>query len=109
MALALEMAPGQGVVLAGQPPGRAIVVGDGDLILNGMLSEGPGNATFLVNAFRWLAGDDARLSVVGRPTSVRKLALTEQDTAIIRWVALGLLPLIVIVLGAAVHVARRGR
>ena len=109
MALALELAPGQGVVLPGQRPGRALVVGDGDLVRNGLLAEGPGNATFLVNAFRWLAGDDARLSVVGRPTAVRKLALTEQDTAMIRWVVLGLLPLIVAVLGAAVFAARRGR
>ncbi|MFH1468234.1 MAG: DUF4350 domain-containing protein [Pseudomonadota bacterium] len=109
MACALELAPGQGVVQAGQPRGRVIVVGDGDLVMNALLAEGPGNATFLVNAFRWLAGDDDRLSIVGRPTSVRKLALTEQDTVMIRWVVLGLLPLIVIVLGGAVYMARRGR
>jgi hypothetical protein len=109
MAFALELAPGQGVVKAGQPRGRVIVVGDGDLVLNALLADGPGNATFLVNAFRWLAGDDDRLSIVGRPSAVRKLALTEQDTLMIRWVVLGLLPLIVIVLGGAVAMARRGR
>ncbi len=109
MAYALELGPGQGVVKAGQPRGRVVVVGDSDMVLNALLSEGPGNASFLVNSFRWLLGDDARLSVVGRPTKVRKLALTEEDTAIIRWVAMGLMPLLVFALGLAVWAARRGR
>jgi hypothetical protein len=109
MAYALELGPGQGLVKAGQPVGRAVVVGDGDMILNALVSEGPGNASFLVNAFRWLVKDDARLSVVGRPTKVRKLALTDADTAMIRWVALALMPLLVMMLGAAVWAGRRGR
>ncbi len=109
MAYALELAPGQGVVYAGQPRGRVVVVGDGDLVLNALLADGPGNATLLVNTFRWLMGDDKRLSVVGRPTKVRKLALTEEDTSMIRWVALGLMPLVIMVIGAAVWTGRRGR
>lgn len=109
MAYAIELMPGHGLVQAGQPVGRVVVVGDGDMLLNALVAEGPGNASFLVNAFRWLVGDDARLSVVGRPTKVRKLALTEEDTAMIRWVALGLMPLLVMMLGAAVWAARRGR
>jgi hypothetical protein len=109
MAYALELLPGHGLVKAGQPVGRVVVVGDGDMILNSLVADGPGNASFLVNAFRWLLGDDARLSVVGRPTKVRKLALTEADTAMIRWVALALMPLLVMMLGAAVWAGRRGR
>ncbi len=109
MGLALELGPGQGIVFAGQQRGRVVVVGDGDLVSNTLVADGPGNGTFLVNAFRWLVGDDARLSVVGRPTKVRKLALTDEDTAMIRWVALGLLPLLVILVGAAVWTTRRGR
>ncbi len=109
MAYALELGPGQGVVKAGQPRGRVVVVGDSDMVLNALVAEGPGNASFLVNSFRWLLGDDARLSVVGRPTKVRKLALTEEDTSMIRWVAMGLMPLLVFALGLAVWSSRRGR
>ena len=109
MAYALELGPGQGLVKAGQPVGRVVVVGDGDMLLNALVADGPGNASFLVNAFRWLLGDDARLSVVGRPTAVRKLALTEEDNAMIRWVALVLMPLLVMMLGLAVWAGRRGR
>jgi len=109
MAYAIELGPGQGVVKAGQPVGRVVVVGDGDMALNALVADGPGNASFLVNTFRWLLRDDARLSVVGRPTTVRKLALTEQDTAMIRWVALVLMPLLIMMLGLAVWAGRRGR
>ena len=62
-----------------------------------------------MNAFRWLLGDEARLSVVGRPTTVRRLALTAEDRGVIRWVALGLLPLLTLLLGGAVWASRRGR
>ena len=109
MAYALELGPGQGIVKAGQPVGRVVVVGDGDMVLNSLVADGPGNASFLVNSFRWLLRDDARLSVVGRPTTVRKLALTEADNAMIRWVALALMPLLIMMLGLAVWASRRGR
>ncbi len=109
MAYAIELGPGQGIVKAGQPVGRVVVVGDGDMVLNSLMADGPGNASFLVNSFRWLLGDDARLSVVGRPTTVRKLALTEEDTSMIRWVALALMPLLIMMLGLAVWAGRRGR
>lgn len=109
MAQALEIQPGKGIVYKGPRYARLVVVGDGDFMTNGVVPEGPGNATFIVNAFRWLVGDDDRLSVVGRPTTVRRLALTDEDTRMIRWVALGLGPLCVFLAGAAVWAARRGR
>ena len=109
MALAVDLTPGRSLVQRGQLPGRVVVVGDADLMTNALISEGPGNATFIVNSARWLVGDDARLSVVGRPTRVRRLALTEEDTAMIRWMAMGLMPLCVFLLGAAVWGYRRGR
>ncbi len=109
MAWAVTAAPGQGLVRAGRPEGRAVVVGDADCATTSLFQEGPGNASFFVNAMRWLVGDDARLSVVGRPTAVRRLALTEEDTTAIRWVALALMPLLIVIAGAAVWASRRGR
>lgn len=110
MAVALELASGEGsVVNDGKRIARMVVVGDGDVMTNQLLSEGPGNSTFAVNAFRWLLWDDARLSVIGQPTAVRRLALTTEDQARIRWLVIGLMPLLSVALGAAVWASRRGR
>ncbi|MCB9745248.1 MAG: Gldg family protein [Alphaproteobacteria bacterium] len=110
MAAALELQPQEGsLVNVGKRVARVLIVGDSDLMTNALLAEGPGNTSFAVNAFRWLVWDDARLSMVGRPTRVRRLALTEEDQGRIRWVVLGLLPMLSLVLGAAVWSSRRGR
>lgn len=107
MAYALEIGGESGLVKKGLA--RMVVLGDSDVLTNSLLSEGPGNLTFAVNTLRWLVGDDGRLSVVGRPTAVRKLALTAQDLDQLRWVVLGLGPLLAVLVGAGVWASRRGR
>jgi ABC-type uncharacterized transport system involved in gliding motility auxiliary subunit len=107
MALALDVTPDSGLVRKGA--GRVVVLGDADMLSNSLLSEGPGNASFAINCVRWLVGDEGRLSVVGRPTAVRRLALTDEDRGKIQWLALGLGPLLAVGLGAAVWTSRRGR
>ena len=107
MAVALEVSRDSGLVKKGSA--RVLIAGDSDLFTNGLLSEGPGNASFVLNSFRWLVGDDDRISVVGKPASVRRLAISAEDVDQIRWLALGLGPLLVLLLGAGVWAARRGR
>lgn len=107
MALALEIAPDSGLVRKGRA--RAVVVGDADVFTNALLAEGPGNVTFAVNAVRWLVGDEGRLSVVGRPTTVRRLSLTQEDLGRVRGLVLLMGPILAVVLGAGVWAARRGR
>jgi hypothetical protein len=107
MALALELTPDSGLVKHGR--GRVVITGDADMLTNGLLSEGPGNASFAINTFRWLLGDEGRLSVVGRPSSVRRLALSADDLGKVRWLVLSLGPLLAVVLGAGVWASRRGR
>ncbi|MFZ5475370.1 MAG: GldG family protein [Myxococcota bacterium] len=107
MALALELGQDSGLVKRGQA--RAIVLGDADLFTNSFLSEGPGNVSFAVNCFRWLVGDEGRLSVVGRPTAVRRLSVTAEDLAQLRWMVLLMGPILAVVLGAGVWASRRGR
>ena len=107
MAVALDITKDSGIVKKGAA--RVLVLGDSDVLSNTLLAEGPGNVTFAVNCFRWLVGDEGRLSVVGKPSQVRRLALTEEDQGEIRWVALGLGPLLIIVLGLGVWASRRGR
>jgi hypothetical protein len=107
MALALELTQDSGLVRRGGA--RVVVLGDSDLLTNNLLSEGPGNLSFAVNTFRYLVGDDGRLSVSGRPANVRKMALTEEDLAQVRWVVVGLGPVLAILAGAAVWASRRGQ
>lgn len=107
MAVALEISPDSGLVNRGRA--RVVVIGDSDLLTNGLLSEGPGNASFAINTFRWLLGDEGRLSVVGRPSAARRLALSQDDLGKLRWLVLSIGPLLVVTLGAAVWAARRGR
>jgi len=110
MAYAIEIKPdAAGPVTPGKRVGRVIVVGDAEFATNAILEEGPGNATFLVNAFRWMLWDDSRLSVIGKPTRVRRLALTDQDKGMLRWLTLGLMPLVTVLAGAGVWASRRGR
>ncbi|GDX78600.1 hypothetical protein LBMAG42_04110 [Deltaproteobacteria bacterium] len=107
MAVALDVSRDSGLVKKGAA--RVLVVGDADLFTNSLLAEGPGNASFILNSFRWLVGDEDRISVVGRPASKRRLALTAEDGEQIRWLAIGFGPLLVVLLGAAVWATRRGR
>ncbi len=113
MALALELRPGQGLVRAGKPMGRVVVIGDGDAFTNALLGEAPGNAVFAVNAVHWLAGDDRRLGVtvgtVGKGTRARRLALTAEDMGTLRWVSIGLMPGLVALIGVLTRLGRRGR
>jgi hypothetical protein len=90
-------------------PARVLVVGDSDLVADELIAEGPGNSTFAVNAVRWLVGEDERMSEVGRPSQIRKLALSREQLSMIQWVVLGLMPLLAVLAGAAVWSARRGR
>lgn len=106
---ALELQPGGGFVNAGKRVSRVLVVGDSDFASNDLLATGPGNATLLVNSFRWLVWDDARLSVIGTATAIHRLALTEEDQGRIRWLVMGLTPLMMLLLGLAVWASRRGR
>jgi hypothetical protein len=106
MALALEVGADSGLA---RTPARVIVVGDADVFSNNLVAEGPGNATFALNALRWLVGDEDRLSVVGRPAASRRMAITAADLERIRTLALALGPVLAVLAGVAVQLSRRGR
>lgn len=110
LALALDLFPASGLVRAGKEGARVLVVGDGDAFTNALMEEGPGNTAFAVNAIHWLVGEDARLGAgPSRSAGVRRLALTKEDAGTVRWISLGLMPLLVGLMGLGVWSARRGR
>jgi hypothetical protein len=110
MALATEIRPGRGLVRSGKRPARVLTVGDSDFLSNGLLSDGPGNVTFTLDAVHWLAGADLRVASVGaRKRRVRRLAITKEQLGSLRWLSMGFLPLLVGIIGFAVRTNRRGR
>jgi hypothetical protein len=113
MAAAVDLRPGSPLVRSGKPQGRMVVVGDGDAFTNALIGETPGNSVFAVNIVHWLAREDRRLGAtvgtVGKAAKVRRLALTQEDLGRLRWLSLGLMPLLVAGLGLAAQLSRRGR
>ncbi len=107
MALTAELDAASGLVRDGTA--RVVVLGDADVLTNGMLAEGPGNATFTVNAVRWLVGDEVRAAAVGRPAGTRRLALTQEDLDRVRSWSLGFGPVVALLLAGVAWLSRRGR
>lgn len=110
MAAAAVVHPGQGLVRSTRPAARVVVVGDSEMFTNALLSEGPGNQLLATNMVHWLAGEDRRLEIgVGRTSTVRRLAITQEELGTIRWISLGLMPSVVFLLGMLSWRSRRGR
>lgn len=110
LAVALTLQPGKGLVRSSKSAGRVVVVTDGDLFTNALMTEYPGNVPFALNIVHWLAGQDTRLGVAaGRVTKRRRLALTKEETGMVQAVSLGLMPMVVFFFGVAVWTTRRGR
>ena len=87
--------------------GRVVVVSDSDILTDEVLSDGPGNASFLVNTLRWLITRDELGSVVSRPGSIRRIALSPGQISATRVVVLGLVPLVPLLAALVVRVLRR--
>jgi hypothetical protein len=110
MAVALELRPGSDWVRAGKPPARVLVIGDSDFLGNHLFIDGPGNSTLALDAVHWLAGADLRVASVGaRRQKTRRLAISKNQLETLRWVSLGVLPVLVGLFGFAVRFGRRGR
>lgn len=88
--------------------GRAVVVGDVDVLGDELLQTGPGNRTFVANVVRWLVGADEALDRAGRPALHRPVAMGRGQWAIVRGIVLGW-PVVVMLVGVCVLVSRRRR
>ena len=110
MAVALQLRPGTEWVRSGRTPARVMVVGDSDFLGNNLFAEGPGNSTFVLDTVHWLSGADLRVASVGaRKQKVRKLAISKNQLEALRFVSMGILPLLVGLMGFAIRWTRRGR
>lgn len=108
VALALRVGPPHPAINLGRVS-RVLVMGDSDALTDELMADGPGNTTFAVNSLRWLAGDEERMSWVGRPTDRRRLSLSTTQLRVVQWLVLGLMPLLAVLAGALMWWMRRDR
>jgi ABC-type uncharacterized transport system involved in gliding motility auxiliary subunit len=93
-----------------QTEARLVTVGDLNLFLN----EGiylNGNSVFWLNTLNWLAGDEHEQSLdfVPREAIARQLTISPAQVAFVQFVALFVLPALILLAGLAVWQQRRGR
>lgn len=87
---------------------RAIVAGDSDFFTNGY-QHLLGNLDFFLSAANWLAERDDRLVIRPRGREASRLFLSEGQVAVLKFVAIDVIPVTLLVAGLAVWVARRSR
>ncbi|MHB8670307.1 MAG: hypothetical protein ACYDAD_07085, partial [Acidimicrobiales bacterium] len=83
-------------------------VGDVDFATNAFVDQA-GNATLLVRALDWVTLEDDLITVSTHLPSLRPLDLTQARLTYARLVTAGLVPLLFVLAGAGVWLARRSR
>jgi ABC-type uncharacterized transport system involved in gliding motility auxiliary subunit len=102
---AIEKPIGQG---ESRKDARLVVIGDADFANNRWALVSPYNADLFLNSLNWLSGQEAYISV--RPNSFAPdvFTMTANDTALIFFASVFLLPQLVVMLGIGVAIRRRG-
>lgn len=88
---------------------RLVVVGDSDLVSNGILTSvrGTGNLDLILNAINWLAEEEELIAIGPKTRQPRPILLTPSQARFIAVSSIIFLPLIVVVAGVAVWWSRR--
>ncbi len=95
-----------GVELNKQRPPAMVVIGDSDFVTNGYLNFS-GNRDFFLNALHWLAEEGDLISISPTVASFEPMVLTRNQSQILLYVQVLLLPGLVFGLGAYVWQRRR--
>ena len=85
---------------------RAVVIGDGDFLSNAFLGNG-GNREFGQRVFDWLLGDDALIDLPDKGAPDRQLQLTQTQLGVIGLAFLLVLPMVLLLAGAAIWWRRK--
>jgi hypothetical protein len=86
---------------------RVVVIGGGDFLSNAFLDDG-GNLAFGERVFDWLLGDDA-LASVAQPAPDAVMKPTRMQLGVLTFGYLVALPILLILIGLAIHWRRRRR
>jgi ABC-type uncharacterized transport system involved in gliding motility auxiliary subunit len=94
----------------GDPPRelRAVVAGDSDFFSNGYLHL-LGNQDLFLSMVSWLAERDDRLSIRPRAREASRLELTEGQVGALKFLAIDVVPVALLLAGIAVWLSRRER
>jgi len=87
---------------------RALVAGDSDFFANGY-QQLLGNLDFFRSAVAWLAERGDRFSIRPRLREASRLALSEAQVSVLKFVAVDVVPVALLVAGLAVWLVRRNR
>lgn len=86
---------------------RLVVIGDSLFVSNSLLGDGA-NSDFANQIVNWLVNRDSLLNEIGpSPMSEYEILLTQEQMTQVRWLFLGMIPGVVIVLGFFVWLRRR--
>lgn len=91
---------------AGRKGLRLVVFGDSDFATNQLLEANVANSVMLSNTFNWLVEREALLGIPPKKTEQVRLTLTGDEFRNV-WLLAALLPVLSVVLGAAVFFRRR--
>ncbi len=96
-------------VEGGETEARLVVFGDSDLVTNALLNSirGFGNVDLFLNAINWLAEEEELISIRPKPPDTRQIILTPPQMRLILYSSAGLLPLVILAIGAMVWWQRR--
>jgi gliding motility-associatede transport system auxiliary component len=87
---------------------RVVVAGDADFALNGLVGA-LGNRDFFVDAVGWLAEDDDRITIRPRSRDTAVVFLSQAQAVTLAVISVDVVPVLLLGLGLAVWLARRGR
>jgi ABC-type uncharacterized transport system involved in gliding motility auxiliary subunit len=82
------------------------VIGDSDFASNRHFRNG-NNSDLFLNAINWLAEGEEIISVDRKVLPLRRLIMNPEETRFLHFSSIGLLPLILLVIGAVVWWRRR--
>jgi hypothetical protein len=106
IAVSSERIPVRGDLPSSVPGGKVVVVGTGDMISNGRITNS-GSEEFFLGAVNWAVGRDVSLNVPARPIERFSLSLSAGELAHLRYTLMLALPGIAALLGIGVYWARR--
>jgi ABC-type uncharacterized transport system involved in gliding motility auxiliary subunit len=91
---------------AGAHPARLVIVGNSRFATNGNIGNGS-NASFLLNAIHWLAGEEKLVGIAPKTPAQASLSLTQSQVSRLGLFAMFGLPLFAVILGVWVWYRRR--
>ncbi len=105
---AIEVAEGSGAASREsiQTWGKVLVAGDSDFASNKFLKTA-GNRDFMLNTLNWLAEEHILISIRKKEPGLSPLMLSQVQGRVVFWVAVVIVPTLVLVLGIAVAARRR--